>query len=664
MAFQQMFSGAECGPSNNLSQFLKHTHADRTLQQDSMQPTRPGAHAFRTANLGAAPAPEVDAFMQRGAPGFDMSAMRGEMDAIRGGLVARPGAPSGAAWANEMRAAPAPAMQSSGWSDQFAAQAQASGAAPAMQSAGGPVAGGPMAGASAAARMPMPMMGMGMGMGMGMSRMGMGTPLSAPRQTTASGGQRVYELDDAQWEEQFQRLEEEDAQSKGKEKEKDPVERDEEARLQEFRERLFGDHKDSNPRFEELWQTLKDEETMLGRNHMDELAKWEQQLVDAIREEDPSNATHPGGGLGLGEAGLHETAGIDGTEDRIRKMLDGPEIGDDGFPIFEQYRPQADNPYATHPSPYAEGVRLMENNGSLSDAALLFEVAAHQSNEGRPEGLELDAAELSRVWQKLGECQAMNEHETMAMQALEKAIELDTNNLEAYVSLAVSYINDGYDLAAHTTLLRLLARSHPHIAPTGEFPPLPDQDTNPWARVNYVRDLYLRAAREDAAEGRVDPDVQVALGILFYSSSSYEQARDCFEAALKVRPDDWSLWNRLGATLANGGKPELAIDAYQHALELRPSFTRAIYNLSVSCLNLGAHHEAAEHLLTALSMQRSQPVPEVPGMGGMPQPNPGESEDLWKTLRSTLVLMDRYDLATKCVPGHSFEPFRQAGFEF
>ncbi len=43
------------------------------------------------------------------------------------------------------------------------------------------------------------------------------------------------------------------------------------------------------------------------------------------------------------------------------------------------------------------------------------------------------------------------------------------------------------------------------------------------------------------------------------------------------------LWNRLGATLANGGHPEEAIDAYRRALELKPTFTRAIYNLGVSC---------------------------------------------------------------------------------
>jgi Flp pilus assembly protein TadD len=46
---------------------------------------------------------------------------------------------------------------------------------------------------------------------------------------------------------------------------------------------------------------------------------------------------------------------------------------------------------------------------------------------------------------------------------------------------------------------------------------------------------------------------------------------------------DYLLWNRLGATLANGGNPEEAVDAYRKALELKPTFTRAIFNLGVAC---------------------------------------------------------------------------------
>lgn len=82
-------------------------------------------------------------------------------------------------------------------------------------------------------------------------------------------------------------------------------------------------------------------------------------------------------------------------------------------------------------------------------------------------------------------------------------------------------------------------------------------------------------------------------------SQEFALAQDCFRTALQVRPDDWQLYNRLGATLAksaaslfplppsslgltrsvfsvrSGGRAEEAHDFYWQALELRPSFVRA-----------------------------------------------------------------------------------------
>lgn len=91
------------------------------------------------------------------------------------------------------------------------------------------------------------------------------------------------------------------------------------------------------------------------------------------------------------------------------------------------------------------------------------------------------------------------------------------------------------------------------------------------------------------------------------------------------------MWNRLGATLANSGRSEDAIDAYHKALELRPSFVRARYNLGVSCINIGCYQEAAEHLLGALSMHKRSVEDAEEGVN--------VSSNLWETLRKTFIMM-------------------------
>ncbi|WFD28715.1 Peroxisomal membrane signal receptor PTS1 [Malassezia nana] len=663
MAFQSMLSGSECSSSNQLSQFLKHSQTDRSLQQDVQGPAGLGGASarasFRTRPGGALGGePEMEAFLRANDPAaasFQMQSMRSELEQVRGamGPMPRPavGGGTGQAWAHELQEPTPPGA----WVEHF----QASASAPTTASAHAPV--GPTQVPGPREAMYLPRGPGAYGPGPFMTH----RPPMGGMARPAPSSECVLELDDAQWKAQFDRFEAENAasvQDKGKTAEEPVTQEDEAAQLKELREmesRLRDEVQDSNPRFEELWNALKDTSLLDKR---DDLAEWERKLMEAIAEEDPANSTHPGGGLGYGPYGLQETDGLSMQEAALRGKLN--EVDERGFPVMDRYQYEAYNPYLSHASPYAEGVRLVENNGSLTDATLLFEAATQRKSSGNGE-IKFTHEERSRAWQKLGECHAMNEHENKAIQALEEAVRLDPGNLGALISLAVSYINEGYDQATNETLLRYLSRSHPHLAPSTEFPTLPDERTNPWARLDYVRNLFLKAVREDAAVKRMDADLQVGLGLLFYSSSSFVEARDCFRAALSLRPDDWQLWNRLGATLANGGKPELATQAYHKALELRPTFTRAIYNLSVSCLNLGAHREAAEHLLSALALQRTRTLPDTPEDVKAPMlAHVQESESLWNTLRSIMVVLQEIDLANKCRVGADLDSFRKAGFEF
>lgn len=106
----------------------------------------------------------------------------------------------------------------------------------------------------------------------------------------------------------------------------------------------------------------------------------------------------------------------------------------------------------------------------------------------------------------------------------------------------------------------------------------------------------LIACARSVGEGEVDADVQVALAVLLntnevrtnisqpfsrrtahisYMVQEYAKASDCFQAALSVRPDDWLLYNRVGATMANNGRPGDAVSYYYRALELNPAYIRA-----------------------------------------------------------------------------------------
>uniref|UniRef100_A0A3Q2CC15 PEX5-related protein-like n=1 Tax=Cyprinodon variegatus TaxID=28743 RepID=A0A3Q2CC15_CYPVA len=270
------------------------------------------------------------------------------------------------------------------------------------------------------------------------------------------------------------------------------------------------------------------------------------------------------------------------------------------------------NPFRDQPNAFIEG-QEKARQGDLNAAVLLLEAAILQD----PNDAE--------AWQMLGTTQAENENEQAAIASLQRCLELRPNNLQALMALAVSFTNSGLLREACDALRRWIRHNHRyrHLVQDSRGPTSPLQD---------VLLLFQEAALLNV-DG-VDPDLQTGLGVLYNLSSEFDKAVEAFSAALSVRPQDYLLWNRLGATLANGNRSQEAVEAYSRALELQPGFIRSRYNLGISCINLGAHREAVSNFLTALNQQRRSQSCSQQQM----------SANIWAALRIAISMMDRPEL--------------------
>ncbi|KAH9457072.1 hypothetical protein Pst134EA_020971 [Puccinia striiformis f. sp. tritici] len=222
------------------------------------------------------------------------------------------------------------------------------------------------------------------------------------------------------------------------------------------------------------------------------------------------------------------------TAENVGDFLDHP----------EPYPFQSNNPFLGSNNPFEEGQRLLHSGAPLSEAALAFE-AACQMDENRAD-----------AWRMLGETQAANEKEQLAIKAFQRAVGCqDGNGQSAWMSLAICWVNEGQEMRALAILERWLMDTYPAISAQFTANQKGDSSSNnPWNQHETVVEKFLQAARagpevrdgagkEIVRSQTVDVDVQVGLGVLFYSNSEYERARDCFEAALGVNPEDFLLWN-------------------------------------------------------------------------------------------------------------------------
>ncbi len=260
----------------------------------------------------------------------------------------------------------------------------------------------------------------------------------------------------------------------------------------------------------------------------------------------------------------------------------------------------------------SEGMKHFKE-GDTSEAILCFE-----SELRNVDGNNADA------WLMLGKCHAENDQDRQAITCLENAVERDPYSTEALLALGVSYVNE-LDHPRAFKYLHNWVTHNPNYAGL-EMKTDAGHEGDEGA-LFQLKSLLNQAKQYDAMNGNVENSVDVleALGVVCNVTREFDEAAECFRAATGLRPDDYQLFNKLGATLANSNRSEEAQDAYQAALAIKPKYARAWLNMAISHSNLQNHHEAARCYLQALSL------------------NPSAAH-VWSYLRIALTCDEKWDL--------------------
>ena len=274
----------------------------------------------------------------------------------------------------------------------------------------------------------------------------------------------------------------------------------------------------------------------------------------------------------------------------------------------------------TDPNPYLGRHALQETttqlakDGVLSEAVLAAEAWVRENPQN------------SDAWYQLGRIQAENDDDQQAIAAMSKAHEVNPQNPEVLLALAVSHANelDQDEALGHARGWLLSQPRFQHIA---------------GVQNSQTPEQMLELFKEAARQAPNDADVQTVLGVMAHLTRNYDEAINAFERATTLRPEDHSLWNKIGATRANGAESSEAIGAYQRALDLKPNYVRAWSNMGIGYANQGRYAESMPYYIRALSM------------------NPNPDSPTWGYVRISLGCTGRLDLMHHC-DSHNIEALR------
>jgi len=249
----------------------------------------------------------------------------------------------------------------------------------------------------------------------------------------------------------------------------------------------------------------------------------------------------------------------------------------------KEYTFKEDNPYLQLDHPIEHAQKLIAQ-GKDREAILALEAEVQKNPES------------SEGWRQLGELWAQMDQDVEAIQCLRRGHDADPYNLDSLLALGVSCTNE-LDQIEALRYLRSWIENHDDFQGLLRSVPEPANDDLELLR-DQVTNLF-NAASDLSPE---TAELFVALGVIENINKNYGAAALALSRACRLRPHDFTTWNKLGATLANSGRSQDALEAYNQAIALKPNYARAWANLAIAMSNLGNYPEAARHYLSALTL--------------------------------------------------------------
>ena len=98
-------------------------------------------------------------------------------------------------------------------------------------------------------------------------------------------------------------------------------------------------------------------------------------------------------------------------------------------------------------------------------------------------------------------------------------------------------------------------------------------------------------------------ELYVLLGGVHFRQHYYDQARQCFDQAIAIKPDFFGAFNNLGNVYLALRMPDKAVESYRRAIALNPNFAVAYNNLGRSLRALGDFDAAVSNYRKALELE-------------------------------------------------------------